>query len=369
MNLNSDNYNWASRENAIHSRSLQHPNKKPMNSDINKFVEETVTMAISSNVAFCGKADPLKGYDITGPKLTKHQWANRQPNFVAFEIDNILPDKLVRVDEEWQKNFLSIKKVLFTVIEGYFREIKSIENFNIYFTGWGVGGAYATIAALTWKIETYLKDQKSSRNEFKFSNLVVKAVTFGAPRIGNVVFAQLANKWLEVSRVTHSNDHVPHFPKRETGRYFLGHNELEFWITLTRCDCPEELSLWECQGFYYESRAWKSNKILDGTLFPHGGKSGENMECNAGQSIDDVPRDFIHSGPYMGTTVVNTGQTGFESQEQDEEDLHPPDVELFFCETTLVGHDMNSQNPFVISENILNGLQPLLGSYKMDWAP
>ncbi|KAG9286190.1 hypothetical protein G9A89_014176 [Geosiphon pyriformis] len=260
-------------------------------------------MAISSNIAFCAKTPPLSGRRITGPELTKYEWENRRPNFIAFEVDNLIPDKLVLVDEEWQKNFLSIKKTFFVAHESTLRKMESTEHLKFYFTGWGVGGAYATIAALTWKIEAYLKDQKSSGNRFRFSDPVVKVVTFGAPRIGNVVFAQLVNKWLEVNRVTHSNDHVPHFPKRETGRYFLGHHELEFWITSTRCECIEEARIWECQGFHYESRGWKVNKILDGTLFPHGGMSGENMECNAGQSIDDVPRDLIHSGPYMGVVM------------------------------------------------------------------
>ncbi|KAG9285736.1 hypothetical protein G9A89_003415 [Geosiphon pyriformis] len=238
-------------------------------------------MAILCNRSFCKKDAPLSRHQIRGVALTKFEWANRRPNFVTFEINDLRPNQLILVDQEWQNDFLSIKTSLFHDIEHNLKE-RGLEEFSkICFTGWGVGGAYATFAALTWKIESYLKDEKSLISSFKFSYFDVEAVTFGAPRIGNVVFAKLINQWLDVKRVTHTNDHVPHFPNPETGNYILGHHELEFWMSLLPCDCPQEeggeVEIWECPGFDYNSRSWRQIEISDRSLFPNAGISGENL--------------------------------------------------------------------------------------------
>ncbi|KAG9305063.1 hypothetical protein G9A89_007703 [Geosiphon pyriformis] len=177
---------------------------------------------------------------------------------------------------------------------------------NILFVGHSIGGAYATIAGLTWTLETSLIDRRNEFPLIKFSTVKISAITFGAPRVGNRIFARVVNQLLKVKRITYFNDHVPHFPPREVGNNLLEHFETEYWIL--PCECSpgkndENYLFYECKGFEYPKKSQKyDDQLTFKLLFPYGDSvtSGENENCNAGQSINDVTGNFIHKGPYFG---------------------------------------------------------------------
>ncbi|KAG9292446.1 hypothetical protein G9A89_015316 [Geosiphon pyriformis] len=176
--------------------------------------------------------------------------------------------------------------------------------------------AYAALGGLTWKIESCLDDQETPDSPIRFTNFKIQVMTFGAPQLGNIIFIRLINKFLKIYRVTHTNDHVPHFPSPEIEDHILEHHELKLWITLISfdqeslgslpCGCPKtEYFIWESQDSEHVSKPWNQTEVLDETFFPDGRNSGENPECNAEQSIAEVPRKFIHTGLYFGVEMGN----------------------------------------------------------------
>ncbi|KAG9304084.1 hypothetical protein G9A89_005994 [Geosiphon pyriformis] len=141
--------------------------------------------------------------------------------------------------------------------------------FEVILIGDGLGGAYATLAALDI--------QK------KFPELQkIQVYTFGQPRIGNAVFANYVdsfNHTLQINRITNYKDSVPSFPPNSQGYIHTGG---EIWIS--------KLPNWifDCPG-------------IDG---------GENHECV--NTPRDLQKDHSqHTGPYFGITM---GKCRFESE-------------------------------------------------------
>ncbi|KAG9307821.1 hypothetical protein G9A89_023386 [Geosiphon pyriformis] len=222
---------------------------------------------------------------------------------VPYVVDGLNPDPLIQVAEIFQNGFLALKKSIYSNLKFLFTIRKKEGLKIIHFTGWGIGGALAVIAAITFQLESYIKN----------SNFDVRVTTFGAPRIGNTYFARLINKFLDIQRFTYFNDHVPHFPKRDSiPNDILTHHELELWIIPEKlCDCPTEFRIVRCPGFDYKKKAPRQIGVSNDTFFPHRVMSGENQECNAGQSITNVRVDFVHVGPYFGKIMNDcTGVLG-----------------------------------------------------------
>ncbi|KAG9307567.1 hypothetical protein G9A89_023132 [Geosiphon pyriformis] len=147
------------------------------------------------------------------------------------------------IDEKWYTDVTYMMPEIFQKIVHY---MKPREFNGIRFTGHGIGGVYAVIAALIFSLR--IKDTEIS------SYIDITVVTFGSPRIGNGVLASYINKNLNIIRVTHTNDYVPRFPLRELS---YRHHELEYWIAYPHCDCfnPFEPSstidfqVYRCHGF------------------------------------------------------------------------------------------------------------------------
>ncbi|KAG9287231.1 hypothetical protein G9A89_008861 [Geosiphon pyriformis] len=249
--------------------------------------------------------------NFKGPELTKDQWAARSTQLITYEVEGFKSNSLIRVDKDWQIDFLAIRKSLFTRIQSLLIGYQSLNVQLISFVGHAIGGAYATIAGLTWRIQSFLMSDIGVSPQMNLSALKVSTTTFGAPRVGNVVFARLVNKLLKVQRITYFNDHVPHFPPPGVKNDLLEHFETEYWILPGSCEClteknNEEDSFYECRGFDYGSQSWKYHELRAELEFPYGVMSGENEECNAGQSINNVHGNFIHKEPYFGPELPVT---------------------------------------------------------------
>ncbi|KAG9288015.1 hypothetical protein G9A89_017610 [Geosiphon pyriformis] len=266
-------------KNFLQQRSLRRPPNVDNNSTF-------TLLADYSMAAYC-----LKTLDVSEEDFT----------MVPYVVNGLKSKPLIQVVEMFQAEFLQLKDMFFSRLEELLRAEESLIE-KIYFTGWGIGGALAVIAALTWELESYIKDQETPSSSFKLSHFQVEAITFGAPRLGNTYFARLINKFLDIKRVTYLNDHVPHFPGREIAM----HHELEIWID-PNCDCSSNPVILECPGFDYTGKAPRQVGVSDESFFPDSIMSGENQECNAGQSIVNVPLTFIHDGPYFGYHMRDCG--------------------------------------------------------------
>ncbi|ORX66420.1 alpha/beta-hydrolase [Linderina pennispora] len=89
--------------------------------------------------------------------------------------------------------------------------------YDVHFVGHSLGGAQATLAFLEAVSDT------SSFGD-------IRLVTFGAPRVGNAVFAQYANAQLSSKhsalRVTHESDIIPHLPSSLLPKHYM-HSDQE----------------------------------------------------------------------------------------------------------------------------------------------
>ncbi|KAG9304083.1 hypothetical protein G9A89_005993 [Geosiphon pyriformis] len=102
--------------------------------------------------------------------------------------------------------------------------ISKHRNFEIVLIGEGIGGAYASLAAL-------------DIHKIAPAN-PIKVFTFGQPRLGNLAFAKYINSFspaLRVYRVTHYKDNVPLIPTSDEGYH---HCDQEIWITGTNSRNP-----------------------------------------------------------------------------------------------------------------------------------
>ncbi|KAG9288659.1 hypothetical protein G9A89_006760 [Geosiphon pyriformis] len=207
------------------------------------------------------------------------------PLTVSFEdVDRIL-DYYVNgaVEKMWPK-----------ILEKVLRLLKSFKRSNIVlpirFTGHGIGGSYAVLAAI--KFEKELRKRDTS---FPASNLFVEAITFGQPRMGNLIFAKFVNKILNVYRVTHANDPIP----RVSSPIDWRHHQREYWLAKFDCNCPQYNDdetvpeilnghiLWECPE-----------------LEAQGNFESEHPECNAGQVAGTEEKSLLeHRGTYFGVTM------------------------------------------------------------------
>ncbi|KAG9296491.1 hypothetical protein G9A89_015083 [Geosiphon pyriformis] len=157
---------------------------------------------------------------------------------------------------------------------------------SIYFIGHGIGGAYALITGLLWKFEQSRVWQKNLWPGIGLDKIRSMILTFGAPKIGNNKLSTLIDQITTHLRVTHGNDHVPHFPDDSMN---WKHSGVEIWLQPSEnCECPED-------PYFY----WDCNNISN----PEERTYETNMECNAGQSITEVSDDLFHNGPYFGVTM------------------------------------------------------------------
>ncbi|KAG9286637.1 hypothetical protein G9A89_005405 [Geosiphon pyriformis] len=249
----------------------------------------------------------MSNFSFTQKKLTKQEWSSRNPTLVKPEFKNIryLFGANERVDSQLLEEVNLIFPQLKIIIRDLLNHPSKLRIDEIVFSGHGLGGAYASIAALQWLIEKHIIIKKSIWPEINFLTFSQRIVTFGAPRVANKEFSLTLNKLIYHYRITHGNDHVPHFPMASMGWKHFG---IEIWIEPSNtCDCPEDQNTyWDCNHSKLRTiRDWVTGKYPD-----------ENKECNAGQRIDEVPNQFFHYGPYCEIEMGNCKSfEGFKSPE------------------------------------------------------
>ncbi|KAG9294333.1 hypothetical protein G9A89_001838 [Geosiphon pyriformis] len=195
---------------------------------------------------------------FVGPKLTKQEWSSRNPTLAQpkFRGGPYLPKTTKLVDSQLFEEV----KLLFPELKRAIREhLKDplIDSFsNILFVGHSLGGAYASIAGYLWAKEVYEIESYDKERPI--------LITFGAPRVGNPEFRISGNKAIYHYRITHGNDHVPHFPLATMGWKHFGH---EIWIEpLDTCDCTEyQEKYWDCDRSQWPQLReieYRENKVV-----------------------------------------------------------------------------------------------------------
>ncbi|KAG9291234.1 hypothetical protein G9A89_021736 [Geosiphon pyriformis] len=236
-----------------------------------------------------GKSVPgIIGCYFRGPGLRIKEFENERVELAIAAYTFPPPIGTVRtmVHQLWSSQVQKFLPDLYRKIQHFIDVSTPRTNLKIYFSGHGIGGAYALLAAMSLQ-EQILKVP----NKWDFA--ILKVITFGQPRVGIESFANLANRVLQVFRVTHSNDRIPQYPPRV--KRFL-HVEREFWVQSDDdCNCQAQFSLFpgsnvlECPGI---------DKMGNGIVKP-----GENPECNARQGGSKISSLAAHLGPYFGETI------------------------------------------------------------------
>ncbi|KAG9296756.1 hypothetical protein G9A89_001388 [Geosiphon pyriformis] len=232
---------------------------------------------------------------FAGPKLTKEQWASKNSRQVPLRFTDALKfDERARVDSQLLKDVNLLFPTLSETIKSFLSQFPKVN--SILFVGHGLGGAYASIAAIRWSIERFEIIKNNLWPNINLSATGEGIFTYGAPRIGNRYLSDAFNLEIVHRRFTHGNDHVPHFPSSSMGWKHFG---TEIWIDpLSNCDCPDDPNTyWNCNFI--------TLSINERELWVKSQYSEENLECNAGQSISEVPGKLFHSGPYFGVEMGN----------------------------------------------------------------
>ncbi|KAG9298594.1 hypothetical protein G9A89_006583 [Geosiphon pyriformis] len=168
---------------------------------------------------------------------------------------------------------------------------KNPKTIQIFFIGHAL--AYASIAGIRWAMEEYAITKSNLWPEIDMEVIGAQIITFGAPRIGNSRFSKFANMVVPHHRITHGNDHVPHSPLTPLEWNHFG---FEIWIEPSEnCNCSNEdhpYSYWDCNYQSIVTTQAQRYKWLEEW-------TSENIECNGGQSIINVPDDLFHDGPYF----------------------------------------------------------------------
>ncbi|KAG9293457.1 hypothetical protein G9A89_009181 [Geosiphon pyriformis] len=252
-----------------------------------------------------------------GPRLSIKQLEARKPTMVSFKsIYSEIP--IPMVDAKWLKDVEQIYTILVAKLRAILELLETnrrnyrlpTDNFKIRFTGHGVGGVYAMLAALLLRLEVI---SERPINQI-WPYVIIDVTTFGQPRFGDFGFATLLNRVFSdsVNRITHTNDFAPQLPVKGIGEIFLQQQDTEYWISRPLCDCPDERmappiddqgysALFRCYGFH-RKKDWTKQYVW----------AGENNECNLGQHYAKPESENSHNGPYFGITmgVCTTGMDG-----------------------------------------------------------
>ena len=168
-----------------------------------------------------------------------HKFGNVQPIFLELE------------KEIWK----SVQQVV-----GY----SEYSNYTVTFTGYSLGGAVATLAAL-----------KTIAQNFRTSSQI-ELITFGEPRIGTLVFANSVDREIPHKfRITHGGDPVVHLPPcinlgnsscsinhpnapSHHGTEIFYNNDMRYESTFIRCTAKDEDE--RCSNSRYQTQKFRDHE-------------------------------------------------------------------------------------------------------------
>lgn len=137
----------------------------------------------------------------------------RRINSISKDLSSIAEE----VMEKANNNHID-KKSISDAIDEFYSKIKekSPENTKIYITGHSLGAALATIATMDLTLKIY-KEDSNSKEDNNNTNNPINLYTFASPRVGNNIFADKFNHFVEhkkirAFRILNSEDLVTNIP-------------------------------------------------------------------------------------------------------------------------------------------------------------
>ncbi|KIL59894.1 hypothetical protein M378DRAFT_26795 [Amanita muscaria Koide BX008] len=133
---------------------------------------------------------------------------------VPFMVPGILqtpPDSKLCVHSGFLFDWNTVALEVITILK---QQLHSHRSYSLVTVGHSLGGALATLAAITLKL--------------KFPEQKVRTYSYGSPRVGNAAFAEFVNRHLgkDAFRVVHTNDGVPTIMPTSLGYH---HHGVEYW--------------------------------------------------------------------------------------------------------------------------------------------
>jgi len=176
---------------------------------------------------------------------------------IDFNYSKLVPYKkypTAKVHSGFWTAYTSIRTEIYSLIKGQ----ECLDSINV--VGHSLGGALATIASLDLVEELGVKG--------------VSMITLGAPRVGNIEYAQLYDSRVdEYYRLTHARDPIVHLPYRLMGFSHIGHE------------------------IYYPDNSLEYIECIE----------GENPRCSNSVARDRL--NFTDHGYYMNIKVAGCGKS------------------------------------------------------------
>ncbi|KAF8333871.1 alpha/beta-hydrolase [Amanita rubescens] len=149
---------------------------------------------------------------------------------VPFMVPMILPappDSKIQVHSGFLMDWISIAAEVVEIVK---EQLHHHRQYKLVTVGHSLGGALATLAALTLKL--------------KFPENQVRTYSYGSPRVGNKEFAEFVNRHFgkHAFRVVHTDDGVPTIIPTSLGYH---HHAFEYWETR---DPPACLTTVQCSA-------------------------------------------------------------------------------------------------------------------------
>ncbi|KAF8731473.1 hypothetical protein AX14_004836 [Amanita brunnescens Koide BX004] len=135
---------------------------------------------------------------------------------VPFMVPMILPgspDPKIQVHSGFLADWISVAAEVVEIVKA---QLHHHPEYKLVIVGHSLGGALATLAALTFKL--------------RFPEHPVRTYSYGSPRVGNKEFAEFVNINFgqDAFRVVHTDDGVPTIIPKSLG---YRHHAFEYWET------------------------------------------------------------------------------------------------------------------------------------------
>ncbi|KAH7298402.1 hypothetical protein KP509_25G041800 [Ceratopteris richardii] len=211
--------------------------------------------------AFVGVAEDLHGIVIAFRGTQKNSIQNWMEDLYYRRLDLRYPGvKGAMVHRGFYTAYhnTTLRPRIVTTVLGI---LESINGLSVYVTGHSMGGALAAFCSLDLVANHGIQN--------------IRTVTFGQPRIGNIVFAEFFNSLVpQTYRMTHEHDMVPHLPPYYSlfPHRSFHHFGREVWIHKVE----------------NESQSYDVETVCDG--------SGEDPTCSRSVAGNSIPDHLCYMG-------------------------------------------------------------------------
>uniref|UniRef100_A0A7E4VJU2 Lipase_3 domain-containing protein n=1 Tax=Panagrellus redivivus TaxID=6233 RepID=A0A7E4VJU2_PANRE len=198
------------------------------------------------------------------------------------EDENVLKGKLLYNDPVDFHDLGNVDKIFVDIVDLKWEMIRkhittpSYAQYTVTFTGYSIGGAVATLAAM-----------RTISHQHRVPS-AVKLVTFGAPRVGDLTFASSVDREIQsVFRVTHRGDPVVQWPPCV--------QTSDLGCSLNAPEAPH----------HFGTEIFYDNDMSEGSSFTKCTNADEDPKCSDGKAKSPNFNDHLW---YFQHKVISYGQ-------------------------------------------------------------